>query len=238
MDNTRERIAAIVVTVFLHVALILMALYLFMEPKPEPEALFPDEKEQADITFEEVVDYVVGGAYIKPVPVPEPEPIPEPVLSEGSQEVAAPAPQPDPAEIQQKIAEKIHNRVKFNTQTLTETEGDGGQAAETNANPMDVNTEVVGLEGFSSEGFPRPSGFSEVGTIAISVTLDATGRVIATNFLAAKGNGAIKQDKKAIAACLDAASRSKFSARPGTSSGATGTIYYHFRKETKKPDNE
>ncbi|MDE6085843.1 MAG: hypothetical protein K2G40_05520 [Muribaculaceae bacterium] len=227
-DNSRERIAALVVTVFLHVALILMAVYLFLEPKTDTEAVFPEEEEQADITFEEVVDYVVGGAYIKPVPIPEP--VPEPVLSEGAQVTAAPAPQPDPAEIQQKKAEEIHKRVKFNTQVQSDNEGEGGQAAETNAESMDVNTEVVGLEGFSSEGFPRPSGFSDVGTIAISVTLDATGRVIATNFLAAKGNGAIKQNRQAIAACLDAASRSKFSARPGTSSGATGTIYYHFKK--------
>lgn len=237
-DNARERIAAFVVTVFLHVALLLMALFVFLDPQPEPDAVFPNEEEPADITFEEVVDYVVGGAYIKPVPVPEPEPIPQPVLSEGSQVAAAPAPQPDPAEIQQKKAEEIHKKVKFNTQTQTEKEGDGGQAPATNANSMDVNTEVVGLEGFSSEGFPRPGGFSAVGTIAISVTLDATGRVIATNFLSAKGNGAIKQDRKAIAACLDAASRSKFSARPGTSSGATGTIYYHFRKDSRNADSE
>ncbi len=227
-DVTRDRIAAIVVTVFLHAGLLLVFLYSFLSVSPEPETRFPDPESESEITFSEVVDYVVGGAYTEPVPIPEP--VEEPVLSEGSQVAAAPVPQPDPAEIQQQIAQEIHNRVKFNTQTTEPTEGDGGTATATDASPMDVNTEVIGLEGFSSEGFPRPDGFSDVGTIAISVTLDATGRVIATNFNASKGNGKIKQNRQAIAACLEAASRSKFSARPGTTTGDTGTIFYHFRK--------
>lgn len=229
-DVTRDRIAAIVVTVFLHVGVLLVCLYSYLSADSEPHTTFPPEVQESEITFSEVVDYVVGGAYTEPVPVPEP--VEEPVLSEGSQVAAAPVPQPDPAEIQQQIAEEIHSRVKFNTQTTEPTEGDGGSAAATDASHMDVNTEVIGLEGFSSEGFPRPQGFSDVGTIAISVTLDATGRVIATNFNASKGNGAIKQNRKAVDACLEAASRSKFSARPGTTTGATGTIYYHFRKNS------
>lgn len=227
-DTARDRIAAIVVTLFLHVGLLLVCLFTFLKINNDPETLFPGPEQESEITFSEVVDYVVGGAYTEPVPIPEP--VEQPALSEGTQAEAAPVPQPDPAEIQQQIVQEIHNRVKFNTQTTSPVEGDGGSAAATDASPMDVNTEVIGLEGFSSEGFPRPGGFSDVGTIAISVTLDATGRVIATNFMAAKGNGAIKQNRKAIAACLDAASRSKFSARPGTTSGATGIIFYHFRK--------
>lgn len=195
---------------------------------PRETVLPVDNQPDTEITFEDVVDLIAGGSYTEPVEIPDP--VTEPRLSEGASVEAAPAPAPDPEVIKQQRRDEIARRVKFATNNVSEQEGDGGTAPTTIASSSDADAEVVGLDGFSREGFPTPGRFSATGTIAISVTVDASGRILAAEFQPTKSNGAIKNDRAAVSACRSAAMKSRFSARPGTTTGGTGTIFYHFKK--------
>ncbi len=227
-NNNRDRVTAATVTFMFHIVLLVLLFTVFLKTSNPDSQEVENNPVENEITFEEVVDFVVGGSYTAPVDIPDPHV--EPELSAGSQTPAAPVPAPDPEVIQQQRREEIARRVKFATNNVEESAGDGGQNEVTTAQPLDVNAEVIGLEGFASEGFPRPQGFSLTGTIAISVTVDASGRIIASDFVPSKSNGRIKTDAKAINACKQAALQSKFSARPGTTTGGTGVIYYHFKQ--------
>ncbi|MDE6403279.1 MAG: hypothetical protein K2K86_05685 [Muribaculaceae bacterium] len=226
-SDNRDRALAATATVTFHAVLLIVCLTTVLRT-PREAVIRSDSEPENEITFEEVIDLVAGGSYTEPQPVPEP--IPEPQLSQGSQVDAAPAPAPDPEVIQQQRRDEIARRVKFATTTVDETEGDGGDAPVTSASTSDVDADKIGLEGFTSEGFPSPGTFSSTGTIAISITVDASGRILAAEFQPTLSNGAIKNNRQAIAACRQAAMKSRFSARPGTTTGGTGTIFYHFRK--------
>lgn len=227
-SDNRDRALAATATVTFHAVLLIVCLTTVLRT-PREAVIRSDREPRNEITFEEVIDLVAGGSYTEPQPVPEP--IPEPQLSQGSQVDAAPAPAPDPEVIQQQRRDEIARRVKFATTTVDDaTEGDGGDAPATSASTSDVDTNKIGLEGFTSEGFPSPGTFSSTGTIAISITVDASGRILAAEFQPTLSNGAIKNNRQAIAACRQAAMKSRFSARPGTTTGGTGTIFYHFRK--------
>lgn len=227
--DRRDRLIASIATVSVHAMLlaVLLTAVLRHQPEDDTEPLTPAE-EETEITFEDVVDFKVGGSYTIPQEIIEP--VPEPELSQGSQTSAAPLPQPDPQEIEQQKRDEIARRVKFATNNIEETTGDSGDANSTTAAPPDVNTEVIGLDGFSAEGFPRPGGFSETGTIAIAVTVDANGNVIVTNYNPSRSYGKISNNQQAIRECQRVARMSKFKPRPGTESGTTGIIYYHFKK--------
>lgn len=226
-DN-RDRALAATATVTFHAVLLIVCLTAMLHT-PSEQTVRIDREPESEITFEEVVDLVAGGSYTEPQPVPEP--VVEPQLSQGASHEAAPAPAPDPEVIKQQRRDEIARRVKFATTNVSETEGDGGTAEATVSPTRDVNAEIIGLDGFSSEGFPTPGTFSATGTIAISVTVDASGRILAAEFQPTRSNGAIKNDRQAVAACRQAAMKSRFSARPGTTTGGTGTIYYHFKKQ-------
>lgn len=210
--------------------LLLVCLFSFLDTSASHEATIPEPQPDDDttVTFQDVIDMQVGGSYTEPSLLTEPQPTP--MLSEGATEAEAPLPQPDPQEVLEKRREKISRRVRFATNTEGEVQGDGGNDNVTSAPPTDINAEVIGLEGFSSEGFPRPTGFSAVGTIAINVTLDAGGKVISATLNASRSYGTISNDRRAVNACLSKAAQSKFKPLPSTTSGATGVIFYHFKK--------
>ena len=228
-DTQRNRLIAAIAAVLFHVLLLVVCLFTYLRyPPEEPEFTTTLPEEENEITFQDGVDFKVGGSYTIPEEIIKPEP--EPELSQGSQTEAAPLPQPTPQEIEQKKRDEIARRVKFATNNAEENAGDGGNAETSTATNSDINTEVIGLDGFSGEGFPRPAGFSDIGTIAINVTLDSSGRVIATSHNETKSNGRINNNPRAVKECLKTASQSKFKPRRGTTTGATGLIFYHFRK--------
>lgn len=188
-------------------------------------------EEDNEITFEDVIDFQAGSSFTVPDELVVPEP--EPEQAAGSQTEAAPLPSPDPEVIEQQKREEIARRVRFSTVTTGDEEGDGGNDQSTTATTPDVNTDVVGLEGFAGEGFPRPGGFSQTGMIAINVTLDATGKVIATSHNRTRSYGEINGNPRAVNECIAKAQQSQFRPRPGTTTGATGQINYHFRKNNQ-----
>ena len=226
-SDNRDRALAATATVTFHAVLLIVCLTVALR-SPRQAATPVDSQPDTEITFEDVVDLIAGGSYTEPVELPEP--VTEPQLSEGASVDAAPAPAPDPEVIQQQRRDAIARRVKFATNNVSENEGDGGTAPATIATASDINADIVGLDGFSREGFPTPGTFSATGTIAISVTVDASGRILAAEFQPTLSNGSIKNNRDAVNACRSAALKSRFSARPGTTTGGTGTIYYHFKK--------
>jgi len=225
-NDRRDRATAAVVTVLFHGILFVVMCVGFSFRYPPEVSVSEIPEDKTEITFEDVVDFQVGGAYTLPVEAMDLEP----QLSQGAQAPASPLPAPDPQEIEQQRRDEISRRVRFATNTVDENQGDGGDNAGTTAQPSDINTEVTGLDGFSNEGFPKPSGFSATGTIAINVTVDASGRVIATSHNETHSNGLISNNATAVSACMTAASQSKFKPRPGTNAGSTGVIYYRFKK--------
>lgn len=226
-NNNRDRVTAATVTFMFHIVLLVLLFTVFLKSSNSDSQEVENNPVENEITFEEVVDFVVGGSYTAPVDIPDPHV--EPELSAGSQTPAAPVPAPDPEVIQQQRREEIARRVKFATNNVEESAGDGGQNEVTTAQPPMSMPRLLGLKVLPARDFPA-WGFSLTGTIAISVTVDASGRIIASDFVPSKSNGRIKTDAKAINACKQAALQSKFSARPGTTTGGTGVIYYHFKQ--------
>lgn len=229
-NDRRDRTTAATVSIILHAVLLVIALTigLWQIPSDNTATRFPDTPEDPEITFEDVVDFETGGSFTTPADIPQP--IQPQQLSQGTQTPAAPVPAPDPQEIQQQVRDEISRRVRFATNNVDQNTGDGGTDEETTAKAIDPDAQSIGLEGFSNEGFPAPRGFSHTGTIAINVTVDASGRVLSTSYNSSRSNGKISTDSQAIKACLTSAAGSKFKPRPGTSEGATGTIYYRFKK--------
>ncbi|MCM1449036.1 MAG: hypothetical protein NC082_01705 [Clostridiales bacterium] len=232
----RSRLLAAIISVAFHAMLLAVCLFAFLSPVGDDEPTQPPsvEDEEPDITFNDVVDFQVGGSYTEPTMLIEPDQ--PPLLSDGASTAEAPLPQPDPQEIMEKKREEISRRVKFATNTADEKQGDGGNDNTASATPLDINAESTGLDGFSNEGFPSPSGFSTVGTIAVNVTLDASGRVIATTHNASRSYGPVSSNRRAIDACLNKAAQSKFKPLPGTTTGTTGVIFYHFKKKNRIND--
>lgn len=227
-SGSRDRATAATVTVILHAALLIIALTTGLwQLSAEDSPTEPPAEEETKITFEDVVDFQTGGSFTTPADLPEPS---EPQLAQGAQTPAAPVPSPDPQEIQQQVRDEISRRVRFATNNIDEKQGDGGDDPVTTAPTIDPDAQSIGLEGFSNEGFPAPNGFSATGTIAINVTVDASGRVISTSYNSSRSNGRISTDSRAVNACLTSASASKFKPLPGTTTGSSGIIYYRFRK--------
>ncbi len=226
--QNRDRATAATVTVILHAILLIVALTIGLRQLPADSSTVSDsEEEEIRITFEDVVDFEVGGSFTTPADIPEPV---APQLSQGATAPAAPATVPDPQEIQQQVREEISRRVHFATNNADENPGDSGNDATSAVRDIDPDARSPGLEGFSNEGFPAPRGFSATGTIAINVTVDASGRVLSTSYNSSRSNGKISTDSRAIKECIASASGSKFRPKPGTDKGASGIIYYRFRK--------
>ena len=228
-SDTRYRVIAIAATLLLHMVMMVVCYTMFLSRREATDTTFnPSDHDDSVITFEEVVDLITGSSYIEQLEISEPDPIPQ--LTQGSQTPAAPATEPEPVDVMQQRRDEIANKVRFTTTSTTDPdEGDGGDSNTTIAKTND-NTDVIGFEGFSSEGFPRPSGFSQTGTIAVRVTVDITGQVIATEFVSSRSNGPIINNRKAIEACIESASKSKFHPLPGTTTTGSGIISYHFKK--------
>lgn len=227
-QSSRDRVIAILATLLFHLLLLVVSVYGVLGAYHSSDEGIPPmaQEDEEEITFEEVVDFVVGGNYT--VPSLDPEPVPQPQLKAGAQTEAAPVPSPDPSVIQERRRQEIAKSVKFNTPSPSNEVGDGGDASETVVAASEETPDVIGLEGFSAQGFPKPAKSTRQGTIAINVTVDASGRVLTASVNHSQST--LKNDKKAEASCLDAARRSKFTPRPGTSSGATGIIVYHYNK--------
>ena len=228
-DERRQRLAAATAAIAFHALLLAALLFTFLSyPTSDTDLAATEPESSSEITFEDVIDFEAGNSFTVPDELVKPDPVPQ--QATGAQTEAAPLPAPDPQAVQQQKREEIARRVKFQTVATSPVEGDGGNDATTTVTTPDVNTNVVGFDGFIGEGFPRPTGFSQTGVIAINVTLDADGRVIATSHNTTAGYGSINGNTRAVQECLKKAAQSQFRPRPGTTTGATGVIKYHFRK--------
>ncbi|MBD5214628.1 MAG: hypothetical protein HDS75_07410 [Bacteroidales bacterium] len=222
-----SKLIGIAATAIFHVALLLVCLCVWLrQPAAEPPApVFDDDPEQ-EITFEEVVDLIAGGSYVTADFLP---PEPEPKLAVGANVEAAPPlpPEPTQEEIQEKKRQEISKKVTFNTTTVSEEKGDGGDASTTVAATVDRPT-TEGLQGFELGHFERPRGTSQ-GVIAIRVTLDTDGKVVSAEFYGPRTTYDVIKDPKAKANCITAAKNSKFEWRgEGQAHGVTGFIFYRY----------
>lgn len=225
-DNGTSRVPGIVATVLFHVGLVLVCLVVWLR-YPRPGVPEEPEKENAEITFEEVVELITGGTYVEAEFV---APEPEPQLSSGANIESAPPPPPEPTqeEIQQRKREQISKRVTFNTSTRSGDEGDGGRSDATVAASQTAAPEVVGLEGYSLGYFEQPHG-TGVGIITIRIVIDEEGHVISADYYGPGSTYDVIKDPKARRSCIDTALKSKFNLKPGaTAARATGYIKYKF----------
>ncbi|MDE5608364.1 MAG: hypothetical protein K2I64_05485 [Muribaculaceae bacterium] len=195
--------------------------------RPGEDSLNPvTEEDEREITFEEVVDLIAGGSYVTADFIP---PDPEPKLSAGANVEAAPPlpPEPTQEEIEEKKRQEISKKVTFNTSTVSEEKGDGGDAPATVAATADTPT-TEGLQGFKLGHFDRPRGISQ-GIIAIRVTLDAEGNVVGAEFYGPRTTYDVIKDPQAKANCIAAARNSKFNwTGEGEAKGVTGFIFYRY----------